>query len=83
LEAHFPSVFVVCRLATISTFTEGYHDEVVGEYKKAYPDAPFINGLFYFVSGIQYDCTLEKDQTKLSAVRHEFIDAYKTIRPIQ
>jgi hypothetical protein len=69
-------------VAILSTFVEGYSDEVTGDYSKAYPDAPKIGNLYYYVQGNQYDCTKEKDTELYSSVRHALIDSYTTVESI-
>lgn len=66
-------------VAILSTFTEGYSDEVTGDFSKAYPDAPKINNLYYYVQGNQYDCTEEKGTELYASVRRALIDSYTTI----
>ncbi len=66
-------------VATISTYKSGQQDEVVGDFSEAYPNAPMINGLYYFIAADQYDCTLGKDANLHSTIRHAFVDTYSTI----
>lgn len=66
-------------IAGISTFTKGETDPVVGNFMTAFPNAPQIGGLYYYVDGSQYDCTEGKASTIYSNAKHDFIDAYSTI----
>lgn len=69
-------------IAGISTFTEGETDPVYGNFTTAFPDAPQIGGLYYYVEGSQYDCTLGGASALYSDAKHDFIDAYSTIEKI-
>ncbi|HEU4966451.1 MAG TPA: hypothetical protein VFT53_03135 [Candidatus Saccharimonadales bacterium] len=69
-------------VAGISTFTKGETDPVYGYYGKTFPDAPLINGRYYFVTGDQYDCTEGGASALHSDVRGDFIKAYSTIEAI-
>jgi hypothetical protein len=69
-------------VAGISTFVKGETDPVVGNFIAAFPDAPLINGLYYYIGGAQYDCTNGNAQALYSDARHDFINAYSTIEKI-
>ncbi|OVE79336.1 hypothetical protein BVY00_00710 [bacterium G20] len=44
-------------IATVGTFTAGQTDPVQGDYQTSYPNAPLIDGKYYYLSLNQYDCT--------------------------
>jgi len=69
-------------VAGISTFTKGETDPVYGDFGKTFPNAPLINGRYYFVTGDQYDCTEGGASALHSNVRHDFINAYSPIGTI-
>lgn len=84
LTVHALDAYAGCSLsqdgiAAIGSFTKGESDPVVGDYGKAYPLAPLIDGKYYYVARGQYDCTLGNASALLSDATHDFVNAYSTI----
>lgn len=48
-------------VSAVQSFTPGFKDELVGDYDKAFPNAPLIKGRKFYIMRNQYDCTLGKD----------------------
>lgn len=65
-------------VAEVLTYTPGTTDPVVGNYSTSYPNAPLIDGLYYYIANEQSDCS-KGQASNMSAIGQAFTAAYPTI----
>ncbi|HSX35939.1 MAG TPA: hypothetical protein VLH84_03330 [Patescibacteria group bacterium] len=65
-------------VAIIGNFKPGQTSPVDGDMDTAYPDAPLIGGVHYFIQNEQFDCS--QGATDMNAIVQAFTAATKTIQ---
>ena len=84
LYLHSLDVYPQCRpksngagVAEVATYVPGEGDPVTGDFGSSYPNAPLIDGLHYYITNEQYDCSGGK--ANMTAIGQAFTAAYPTI----
>jgi hypothetical protein len=70
-------------VAALASFKAGDSDEVAGDYQKAYPKAPLIDGKYYYIGRNQYDCTDGKKSDLYTKAAKAFVEAYPKIQKLE
>jgi hypothetical protein len=65
-------------VALIGTYQPGATDPVFGGYSTAYPNAPLIGGLHYYIANEQYECS-GNTSANLTGIGAAFTAAYTSI----